>query len=201
VNVNLTKRKPAATAPEVALVERPAKPGGKNSPTPRRNAARAQRAKTLKGKPVSKKEAKARTRAAYDSTREQLKSKDPSQLPANERVPELVYVRDLVDSRTNLASALIPVAVIYFIATFVISSVVKNRGLQTSIFFLTFFWLLAILVDVWIMSRKIDAAVQARHPQTTARVRGYAVKRAIALKRMRRPVVREVPEANRWKSR
>ncbi len=201
MNVNLTKRKPTAAAPEIVVEERPAKPGGKNSPTPRRNAARAQRAKTLKGTPVSKKEARARTRAAYDSTREQLKSTDPSKLPATERVPELVYVRDLVDTRVNLASALIPVVAVYFVGTFVINALTKDRTIQTSIFYLSFLWFLAIFVDCYVMSRKVESAVRARHPETTARVRGYAMKRAIGPKRMRRPVVRAVPDANHWKSR
>jgi hypothetical protein len=197
--VNLTRKKPE---PDIDLSDsRPEKPGGKNSPTPRRNAARARRSQTLKGSPVSKKEAKARTRAAYDESRAALKQTDLSKLPANERVPELVYVRDLVDSRYNLAGAMMPVAVLYFVATFATSTLArKDAQLSQSVLFLTLFWFLGMIVDSLIMSRKLEVKVRARFPGSTVKLRGYAVRRAFALKRFRRPVPREIPPANRWKT-
>ncbi|MGH3743689.1 MAG: DUF3043 domain-containing protein, partial [Mycobacteriales bacterium] len=159
--------------------------------------ARAARAQQLKGKPRTRKEQSAARRAAVGETREALKSTDVSKLPKNEREPELVYTRDLVDTRRNLAGSVWVVAVVYFIGTTVAGSV-RNNIFQSSILFLSLFWFLAMIVDAYLMAKQIDSRVRARFPTTTVRVKAYAARRAFSLKRWRRPVPREVPTANRW---
>lgn len=202
--MNLSKRNPPAEA-EVLVVESPALGSeaeaapktGKNAPTPRRNAARAARKQQLKAKPLSTREKRAKTRTAYDDTRAAMRSTDVTKLPANERRPELVYARDLVDTRANLGSAIIPVAVVYFIGTFVFS---KVPVVSEAILFLALFWFIAMIVDAAVMSRKLEAKVLTRYPDSTVKVRMYAARRAFGLKRMRRPVPRPVPPANNWRA-
>lgn len=198
MNVNLSKRRGEQPAEPVMLVEDPpAKPGGKNAPTLRRTQARAARKQELKGRPLSGRERRRKMNSVAAETRAAMKSTDPAKLPASERVPELVYARDLVDSRANLGTAIIPVAVVYFIASFAVS---KSSALSLGVLLLSLFWFLAMLADSVVMSRKLEAKVLARHPDSTVKVRMYAARRAFALKRLRRPVPREVPAANRWRA-
>ncbi|HEX7354896.1 MAG TPA: DUF3043 domain-containing protein [Mycobacteriales bacterium] len=191
------------TAPEPSdtVVDEPAaKRGGKGAPTPKQKEARARRAQELKGTPKTRKQQSAARRAAIDDTREALKSTDVSKLPKNERQPELVYARDLVDTRRNLAGSVWVVAVVYFIGTTVAGSV-RNNVFQSSVLFLSLFWFIAMIVDAVLMARQIDSRVRARFPDSTVRVKAYAIRRAFSLKRWRRPVVREVPAENRWSRR
>lgn len=198
MNVNLSKRRNAEPAEPVMLVEDPpAKPGGKNAPTPRRNQARAARKQQLRGKPLSGRERRAKMNSVAAETRASMKSTDISQLPASERVPELVYARDLVDTRVNLGTAIIPVAAFYFFASFAAG---KSTVLSLGLTLLALFWFLAMIVDSVVMSRKVESKVLERHPNSTVKVRMYAARRAFALKRFRRPVPREVPAANRWRA-
>lgn len=190
-------RRKAPEATDTLVDERPVKAGGKNAPTPKQKEARAARAQQLKGKPQSRKEQSAARRAAVEQTREALKSTDVSKLPKNEREPELVYTRDLVDTRRNLAGSVWVVAVVYFIGTTIAGSV-RNNVFQSSILFLSLFWFLAMIVDAYLMAKQINSRVRARFPGTTVRVKGYAARRAFSLRRWRRPVPREVPPANRW---
>jgi hypothetical protein len=197
--MNPLKRKASAST-DVLVDEPPAKPGAKNAPTPKQKEARAARARQLKAKPKTRKEQSAARRAAVDQTREAMKSTDVSKLPKNEREPELVYTRDLVDTRRNLAGSVWIVAVVYFIGTTVAGSV-RNNVFQTSILFLSLFWFLAMIVDAYLMARQVDSRVRARFPNTTVRIKGYAARRAFSLKRWRRPVPRDVPSGNRWSDR
>lgn len=197
----LRRRNAAADEPADVLVEeRPEKVGGKNAPTPRRSEARAARAKVLKGRPKTRREQSAARRATFDQTREAMKSTDVSKLPKNERVPELVYARDLVDSRRNLAGSVWIVAVLYFIGTSIAGST-KNTALQSSILLLSLLWFVAMLVDAYLLARNVDRRVRARYPDSTVRVKAYTARRAFAIRRWRRPVPREVPPANHWRYR
>lgn len=209
MNVNLSKRRtpadlPAVDAemivadpPERELTAAERKAAGKGTPTPRRNQARAARKQQLQAKPLTRKEKRQKVQSIAAETRASLKSTDISKLPANERLPELVYTRDLVDTRANLGSAIIPVAVIYFVASFAFA---RTPAVAQAILFLALFWFLAMIADAVVMSRKLEAKVRARYPASTVRLRMYAARRAFGLKRMRRPIPREVPPANHWKS-
>ncbi|HEY5336047.1 MAG TPA: DUF3043 domain-containing protein [Mycobacteriales bacterium] len=194
--MNPLKRKAPAPA-DVLVDDRPTKAGGKNAPTPKQREAREARARQLKAKPQSRKAKSAARRTAVEQTREALKSTDVTKLPKNEREPELIYTRDLVDTRRNLAGSVWIVAVIYFIGTTVAGSV-RNNVFQTSILFLSLFWFLAMIVDAYLMAKQVDSRVRGRFPNTTVRVKGYAARRAFSLKRWRRPVPREIPPGNRW---
>lgn len=194
------KASPADEPADVLVEERPEKADGKKAPTPKRSEARAARAQQLKSRPKSRKEQSAARRATFDQTREAMKSTDVSKLPKNERVPELVYARDLVDSRRNLAGSVWIVAVLYFIGTS-LAGTTRNTALQTSILLLSLLWFVAMLVDAYLLARNVDRRVRARYPESTVRVKAYAARRAFAIRRWRRPVPREVPPANHWRSK
>ncbi len=152
----------------------------KGRATPKRTAARAERAKERKGGPQNRKERAAARREAMRAARSSLASTDPARLPARERVAELVYVRDLVDSRFHLGQ----VVVWLMVFTLVVGTVYPPVEIPI-------FVALLILCAVTIRDvHRIERAVGERFPASTVRVRFYAVRRIVSPRRMRRPVPR-----------
>jgi len=168
----LRRRESAPAEPEPRLVPAELRPGAKGKVTPRRTDARAARAATRKiSAPKDRKQAAARRREILSETKEAMRSTDVTKLPANERVPELVYVRDLVDSRFHPAEAVIWVMVLVFLL-----GAVPVYGIQ----------LLANLFG----AASISKAVTARYPRSVQPVRFYAGRRMLSPRRFRRPVPR-----------
>jgi len=167
---------------DVEVDERPST--GKGRATPKRSQARAARAADRKKKAArTRKEAKARRRETMRETRASLTSTDVSKLPANERVPELVYARDLVDSRFYIGQALIWLMVIVIvIGQLPALALVANMGGLIGLFVI----IAATVRD----SGRIQHQVNSRYPNTTARVKAYAFRRIVSPRRMRRPVPR-----------
>jgi hypothetical protein len=152
----------------------------KGRATPKRTEARQLRAQERKAAPKNRKEAAAARREAMRTARESLNSTDVSKLPKRERQPELVYTRDLVDSRIWAAQSLVWL----MIFTLVIGT------------FLPVFDFVAIAVIVVIApvsyfdARGIARKVSERFPDSSVPVRFYAIRRAMAPRRMRKPVPR-----------
>jgi hypothetical protein len=195
--VNLLNRKGSVADPVIVQAPLPEKAGGKNAPTLKQREARELRAKQLKGAPQTRKEKQARLREIRAETMEALKSTDVSKLPKNERVPELVFARDQIDTRRNLASSILVVIVIYFVGTS-IAGAARSDVFRTSLLFLSIFWFLGIGVDTFIAASTIERRIRKQWPETTVRVRSYVFRRALTIKRWRRPAVRPVPAENNW---
>jgi len=182
----LRRRENAPAEPEPRLVPAELRPGAKGKVTPRRTDARAARAATRKiSAPKDRKQAAARRREILSETKEAMRSTDVTKLPANERVPELVYVRDLVDSRFHPAEAVIWVMVLVFLL-----GAVPVYGIQllANLFGLAF--LVASLLATVLRAASISKAVTARYPRSVQPVRFYAGRRMLSPRRFRRPVPR-----------
>jgi hypothetical protein len=192
-------RKAPVADPVIVEAPVPEKAGGKNAPTLKQREARERRAKQLKGAPQTRKEKQARLREIREETMASLKSTDVSKLPKNERVPELVFARDQIDTRRNLGSSIFVVAGVFVVGTEVAGSI-HATVFQTSILFLSLFWFLAIFTDTTVASRKIERRIQERWPGSTVKIRAYVLRRALTPRRRRRPVVRTVPTENRWQN-
>lgn len=156
---------------------------GKGRPTPKRNQARAARAAERKAAPQDRKARAAARRKAVQEQREALNQTDVSKLPPTERTPELIYVRDLVDSKFYAGQG----AVWFAVAVFVLA---MFPPLTVLVDVIGLVGLLMIAVLTWRDSRAISRAVRERYPDSTARVRGYAVRRIFSPRRLRRPVPR-----------
>ena len=156
---------------------------GKGRATPKRTDARAARASERKAAPPDRKERSAARRKSMQEAREAMNQTDVSKLPATERVPELVYVRDLVDSRFYVGQALVWVMA----AVVVLGLIPSLQGISS------FGGMAALLVIVAITiydCRRIAALVQERFPDSPVRVRFYAARRLFAPRRLRKPVPR-----------
>jgi hypothetical protein len=110
---------------------------------------------------------------------------DESALPARDRGPVRKLVRDTVDSRRNVGSLLLVVAVLLVVAEFTPSLLVKSYVFAA----FTGLFLLFVL-DSFILGRKIRKAVAEKHPGTTERMGRlvwYGVSRSTMIRRWRFP--------------
>jgi hypothetical protein len=111
-------KQPVDSAPDEASAEsaKTEGPNGKGRPTPSRRQAEAARKQRLGALPADPKAARRAEReaqrAAYDRSRQALKSGDERYYPARDRGQARAFVRDYVDGRFRLLELLMPLVVI-----------------------------------------------------------------------------------------
>ena len=162
---------------------------GKGRPTPRRNEAQGRRPGPPPPPPTTRREAYRRMREQQAAGRSEARGAaargDEAFLPARDRGPVRKTVRDLVDSRRNVGSWFLAVAGIALIGTFVPSQTL--RGYAS---FLLFGFFLLLIVDSFVLNRKIKRTLADRFPAGTEKVRGaswYGISRATMIRRWRFP--------------
>lgn len=186
------KKRSAQAAPEAEAEPAPASPrhtAGKGRPTPKRSQARAARAKrgsAVLGPATTPKEARRQAREERrrqsQEYREAMLSGDVRRLPPRERAPERVLARDIVDTRFNAGPFFLVAAAIYFVGTLVPIAAVQFLSL-----FVMLTGLLAVIIDAFVLSRRVGRAVAAAYPDSRVRVRMYAVQRSLLPRRWRLP--------------
>jgi hypothetical protein len=110
---------------------------------------------------------------------------DGNYLPARDRGPVRKYVRDIVDSRRNIGSFFLVIAVVALVGTIAPSPLVKNYA---SLLLFGFF--LVMIVDSVILSRRIKRKVAERFPQGAQGGRSlawYGISRSTMIRRWRFP--------------
>ena len=192
--------KARADATTAAPVEQRLDPrtGGKGRPTPKRSAAPARTRTPLVGAPAlkpnaTKEEKKAARAAQREANRqERLRAQqgaakgDPRYLPLRDQGPAKGLVRDIVDARRNLGEIFLPIAVVSFVLTLIATPFTRILGAV-----LLYGLVLGIVVDSFLLSRRVRAAVVARYGEAEAKGVGlYAAMRAIQFRRGRRPMPR-----------
>ena len=177
------------TDPATDLSDQLVKTGSKGRPTPKRSEAQGRRTGPPPPPPTTRKEAYRRMRetqaANRGTTRAAATRGDESALPARDRGPERKLVRDTVDSRRNVGSLLLVVAVLLVVAEFTPSLLVKSYVFAafTGLFLL-------FVIDSFVLSRKIRRAVAERFPDSTERIGRlvwYGVSRSTMIRRWRFP--------------
>ena len=176
-------RKKTEPEPELTVI---VKPGGKNRPTPKRTDARSSRpvtpymnttAGTRKENAKSDKE---RRRGALDAQRAAMKGNgDISKMPVRDARVEAAFVRELVDNRRNLVTLVLAAYALLFL-----NFIIKGNGLILSLILTVMF---IAIVDAFVLAFTAKRSVGKAFPGSTAKVRIYAVQRAIMPRRMRLP--------------
>jgi hypothetical protein len=126
-----------------------------------------------------------RQRAERAEATEGMRNGDERYLLARDRGPERRLVRDIVDSRRSVGSWFIGGALIVLIG-----SVVRNPVVQLGSNILWALLAITMVIDSYLISRKIKRLVRDRFPKTTQRVGSlqiYGVMRALSFRRMRVP--------------
>jgi hypothetical protein len=185
---SLFRRKSDTPAP----VEEPvrlAKPGGKGRPTPKRKDAQARR-RMAEAPPANRKEAAARMRDRQREeraeAREGMMRGEEKYLMPRDKGDARRIVRNIVDSRRTVGTFFLGGTLVVFIAA--------QPGLPAAVrLYANFLWgalLLALLVDSYLLSRRIKKLVAERLPKNNEKMMGlylYGAMRATVFRKMRAP--------------
>ena len=162
------------------------KAGGKGKATPTRKNQEAANFKPLVGdkSPEAKKAAKEKAAAERARVRAGMAAGDEKYLPVRDRGPQKKLARDLVDSRLTLGELMIPVMVMVLFL-----SGIENPSLQLGLVIAMWIVMAGIVVDGFIISRKVKAAAAEKfgEAKVEAGLGWYAVVRATQLRMMRMP--------------
>jgi DUF3043 family protein len=162
---------------------------GKGRPTPKRTEAQGRRQGPPPPPPTTRKEAYKRMRqtqaAGRGAARAGAARGEEGYLAPRDRGPERRLVRNVVDARRNVASIFLIVVVLMLVAQFTPSLAVKTYS-----FAAWFGFFLLIIIDSFVLARRIRRAVAERFPDTTIPMRKlswYGVSRSTMIRRWRFP--------------
>lgn len=158
---------------------------GKGKATPKRKAGRA-----AEPPPANRREALKRMRQKQRDERAEARAgmmagKEEFLLP-RDRGPERALVRDIVDSRRNVASYFLPGALIVVLG----SSGAMPPQIQLAANLLWFLLAAGVIIDSFFLSRRIKTLMHQRFPKSTTRPRSlywYAIMRSLSFRRIRMP--------------
>ncbi len=158
---------------------------GKGRPTPKRSEAeriRRKRATVPRDRKEAAREARARARAERETRRRALMAGDEKALPPRDRGPVRRLVRDIVDSRRNVAELFLPMA----FAVLILGAF--SRAVQVLTYLLWLVMLVLVTADTMVLRRRIRKLVGERHPEADQKgLTLYAVLRSTQLRRLRLP--------------
>ncbi|MGI9092698.1 MAG: DUF3043 domain-containing protein [Mycobacteriales bacterium] len=166
---------------------------GKGRPTPTRRVATGKRAGPVPPPPRTRREAYRRMRQVGGSRRAQvgdrIRAGDDRYLPARDQGPAKALVRDIVDSRRNAGGVFLLVA-----AVVILSYAVPSAGVRSFTLSLWVAAFLVIIVDSFVLGRRIRKVLTERLPEDHTRgVVWYGVQRATMVRRWRLPKPRVKP--------
>ncbi|TKJ20416.1 DUF3043 domain-containing protein [Blastococcus sp. CCUG 61487] len=166
-----------------------ARTGGKGRPTPKRSEAQGRRPGPPPPPPTTRREAYRRMRQQQASRRVDARQAaargDEAFLPARDRGPVRRTVRNVVDARRNIGSWFLAVAGIALILTFTPSEALRGYG---SLLLFSFF--VFVIIDSFVLGRKIKQTLAERFPDGTEKTRGavwYGISRSTMIRRWRFP--------------
>lgn len=157
----------------------PGQPQKKVTPTPSRKAAEAARRQRL-NPTLSPKEAKRRDRAAAEAERRK-------QYTAYDSTPQRQLMRDVVDSRFNLAEFAMPI----LLGVLAVSLVPSAASWITAGLYITWGYLAAMVVDAGLMWRSYKRLAAERLPGVALKgMLFYGFNRQMSFRRWRSPAPR-----------
>lgn len=182
---------------------------GKGRPTPKRREAEGRRG-PVPPPPTTQREAMKRSRvqgksltkdekrAMAASNREKMMAGDDKYLLPRDRGKVRAYVRDLVDTRRNVAGILLPIAVLSFVILLIPFPVVQAYGPLVLLVAIV-----AAVVDSIVFGRQLARKVKQKFPNgdnTELSTKGsslgfYAFNRSCLIRRWRVPRPRVAPGA------
>lgn len=200
---NPFKKQEEAQVPVEEATKKAAPNEKKGRPTPKMKQAQAAGIRPLVpvDRKASAKAAKARLREKENAEYEAMQKGDINHMPKAERLPWRIYIRDYVDARFNLGEWFFPVAFAILIASMLVMSLVQNQWVSIIMMLCMYGYLIAVIIDVWLMWRKLKAKLIAKYGESSvskgSRSFSYAWNRAIQMRRWRLPKPR-YPKRGHW---
>jgi len=177
------------TAESVPTAGDPSRPAGKGRPTPKRREAEGRARGPVAPPPTTRREAYRRTRTENADkrqvVRESARQGDDSALPTRDRGPVRRLVRDIVDTRRNVASLFLPFAVVFLAGYFV-----PDPAVQRYLVLLWTAFFLLVIIDSIGLGRRVSKLIRQRLPKEEVRMRGvvfYGIQRSTMIRRWRFP--------------
>lgn len=200
---NPFKKQEEAQVPVEEATKKAAPNEKKGRPTPKMKQAQAAGIRPLVpvDRKASAKAAKARLREKENAEYEAMQKGDINHMPKAERLPWRIYIRDYVDARFNLGEWFFPVVFAILIASMLVTSLVQNQWVSIIMMLCMYGYLIAVIIDVWLMWRKLKAKLIAKYGESSvakgSRSFSYAWNRAIQMRRWRLPKPR-YPKRGHW---
>ncbi len=187
---------PGAQSPDAPAEAKPARSpaeAAKGRPTPKRSVAEAKRRQPITGSRPSAAprtpEDKAKARASRAGRYEAMKRGEAWALNPRDRGPARALARDFVDSKRRISEYYMYVLIVLLAAVFL-----RNKATQEFISPLVLVLVVVILIDAFLIPRKLTALVTERLPgESTRGLTVYAVMRALQIRRFRVPAPRVGP--------
>lgn len=182
--------------PQPAPVEaKPARPGSKGRPTRTRKEAEAARRRPLvvDNRKEARKRDRERRAAANREAQQALLTGDERKMPLQHRGPERRLVRDLVDSRRNVAEYFLPFALVVMLVVLIVPLLRPQLLNVMSTVVVVVLWggMLLCVVDGFLLRRVLRLALIERYGEVERGLVGYGIMRQIQIRRFRlpRPVI------------
>lgn len=161
---------------------------GKGRPTPKRRDSQVRRG-PVAPPPQTRREAYKRMRAKTGDRRSEVRkamaSGDERYMTKRDKGPARALARDLVDSRRNIGS------IFMLVALLVLATYAAPQAIRTWAMSIVLVLFLVIAVDSFSLSRRIRKIVTERYPDEDTRGVGwYGVQRSMMIRRWRLPKVR-----------
>lgn len=163
----------------------------KGKPTPTRKEAQSARVRPLvpKDRKAAKRASKEKDRAKANFQHEALMKGDEANFPLQHRGPHLRLVRDIVDSRRNLAEFFFPVALIAVFIVFALQFIAPKLFIELSPIILLLIWgsIIGVIIDSFILRKKIRRLATERFGSVPRGSVGYGIMRSTNIRRWRIP--------------
>ncbi|MDN5687808.1 MAG: DUF3043 domain-containing protein [Brachybacterium sp.] len=169
----------------------PERPGSKGRPTRTRKEAEAARRRPLVVD--DRKEARKRDRAqaarARQESQQAMMTGDEKKMPLQHRGPDRRLVRDLVDSRRNIAEYFFPLALIFMLVALIMPLIRPELYLTMSTGMIVVLWggILVCVIDSFFLRRHLRKHLTAEYGTVERGLVGYGIMRAIQIRRFRLP--------------
>lgn len=173
------------------------KASGKGKATPKRKEAEAKNIRPLvAGKvtdPAAKKAAKAALAEERFKARQGMAEGDERYLSSRDKGPQRRLARSIVDSRFTVGELLLPVMGVVLILSVVFPTTgdeqIVQLGLLVNLSMIAVMWslFLAIVIDAWLLGRKVTKQATAKFGSAEKGLALYAGLRSTQLRFMRLP--------------
>jgi len=140
-----------------------------------------------------RKEARRRDRERASQERmeaqQALMSGDEKKMPLQHRGPERRFVRDVVDSRRNIAEYFFPVALVFMLVALLLPLFRPDLYTAMSTGMIIILWggILLCVIDAFILRKKLRTLLTTRFGDVERGLVGYGIMRAIQIRRFRLP--------------
>lgn len=164
---------------------------GKGRPTRSRKEAQAANRRPIVVTDRKEARRRDRQRASQDrqAAQQALMTDDESRMPLQHRGPERRFVRDVVDSRWNIAELFFPIALVVMLAGLFLPLVVPSAATTMSLAMLILLWggIGVCAIDSFFLRRRIRSALTERFGHVGSGLPAYGIMRSLQIRRWRLP--------------